>query len=148
MDFDVGRGGVGVRNRQRVKRQTPFTEWFTAALDGMGLSLNEFARRAGLGGPSIVSRWASGEAEPTIGMCKKIAQVLRVDLDFVLEKAGYRDPSLVGERDERGGILASMVKRVDWSKDETRYSTVFRIIRGYLEEDRLRELDQGPITDN
>lgn len=135
------------RQRVRIKRVTPFTVWFNEALVGAELSMSEFARRAGLGGSAVVSRWASGEAEPTVGMCKRIADVLRVDLDFVLEKAGYREPRLVGELDERGGILASMVKRVRWENEDTRYSTVYRIIRGYLEEDRLRDMESPKESD-
>jgi transcriptional regulator with XRE-family HTH domain len=134
----ANREGAGVRQRVRTKQETPFTIWLRHALDVEGLSLSEFARRAGMSSAAVPSRWLSGESKPAVSMCKRIAQAFRVDLDFVLEKAGYRPATLVGETSERGGILASMVKRVNWD-DETRYTVMYRMVRGFLEEDRLAE---------
>jgi transcriptional regulator with XRE-family HTH domain len=138
MQLVMGQNTMATPKRVRVKRVTPFTEWFRDQLAEARLSQSEFARRAGLGGPAVVSRWLSGESKPSIEMARRIAEALRVDIDYVLEKAGYRPAALAGETSERGGILASMVKRVDWD-DDTRYSSIYRLVRGYLEEDRLTE---------
>ena len=133
----MGQREMTTPKRVRVKRVTPFTLWLGEMLRQAELSQSEFARRAGLGGPAVVSRWLSGEAKPSIEMCRRIAAALQVDIDFVLEKAGYRPVAFVGETSERGGLLAAMAKRINWD-DETRYATVYRILRSYQEEDRLR----------
>ena len=128
--------------RVRVKRQTPFTEWLDDQIKMSRMSQAEFARRAGISSPAVVSRWLSGESKPSVEMWRRIARAFRVDIDYVLEKAGYRPQSMAGELSERAGILASMVKRVDWA-DDTRYNSIYRLVRAYLEEDQLK--DSAPI---
>ena len=93
-------------------------------------------------GPATISRWLSGESKPAVDMCRRIADALNVDLDLVLEKAGYRPQSMVGDVSERAGVLSAMVRRVNWD-DDTRYFSVFRLVRGYVEDDRaVGVLDQ------
>lgn len=129
--------------RVRVKRVTPFTEWLTEQIRLADMSQAEFARLAGIPSPAVVSRWVSGESKPSIEMCRRIAQALRVDIDFVLEKAGYRPTSMAGATGERNELLASMARRVNFD-DDTRYMTVYRMLRSWLEEDRLNEESLPP----
>lgn len=56
--------------------------------EALGLDRAELAERVGVD-PETISRWENGEVVPPPKRLAKVAQVLELDLDHVLEYGGY-----------------------------------------------------------
>lgn len=68
-----------------------FGEWLKQELARRGWSQTELARQVGTS-TGTVSDWVRGVRTPTPESCDRIADVLVMDVDDVLTRAGHRPP--------------------------------------------------------
>lgn len=66
-----------------------FGDWLWEQLNQRGWGISDFAERADVS-PSSVSRWAGNKRLPDPPSCALIAKALKLDVDYVLERAGHR----------------------------------------------------------
>ena len=81
-----------------------------------GWNAAELARRLQV--PSgTISRWMTGERQPSSRSCDLLADVLGVDLDLVLTLAGHRPgPEMDAPDDQRAAIVA-LLERINLTPD-------------------------------
>ena len=68
-----------------------FREWLTAEMTARRLSQRALAREMGISQP-FVSRVISGENQPSVDFCVKVAEVLSHPPDYVFRLAGLLPP--------------------------------------------------------
>src|SRR5919112_753126 len=77
-----------------------FVEWLRGQLRRRGWNAAELGRRLQV--PSgTISRWMTGERQPSSRSCDLLADVLGVDLDLVLTLAGHRPEAAVHQPDDQ-----------------------------------------------
>jgi transcriptional regulator with XRE-family HTH domain len=110
-----------------------FVEWLRGQLRRRGWNAAELARRLQV--PSgTISRWMTGERQPSSRSCDLLADVLGVDLDFVLTLAGHRPgPEATGPDDQRAAIIA-LLERINLTPD--RAAGLQGTLTSWLELDR------------
>src|SRR5918998_2646226 len=110
-----------------------FATWVRGQLRRRGWNAAELARR--LPAPSgTVSRWLSGERQPSPRSCDLLADVLGVDLDLVLTLAGHRPgPEATAPDDQRAAIIA-LLERINLTPD--RAAGLQGTLTSWLELDR------------
>ena len=93
-----------------------FVEWLRGQLRRRGWNAAELARRLHV--PSgTISRWMTGERQPSSRSCDLLADVLGVDLDLVLTLAGHRPgPEDLAPDDQRATIIA-LLERINLTPD-------------------------------
>ncbi len=67
-----------------MKMKTNFDKKLRAALDAAGMSRAELARRLGVGVPEV-SRWLAGVSAPDVYQFQRIAQVLGLSYEWLLD---------------------------------------------------------------
>lgn len=72
-----------------MARTSPFGAWLESQLLARDMSQAELARRLGAANGTI-SSWVNNRRVPVPQSCRKIASVLHVPYDTVLEAAGHR----------------------------------------------------------
>lgn len=112
-----------------------FPRWLRGQMERREWSVTRLARELGIN-HGTVSQWLSGDRHPSPASCKRIADVLFVDLDEVLTIAGHRDPDLDVDPNAPGEQIAALARRIAWSED--RYEAVRDMFTGWLERDRKR----------
>lgn len=91
-----------------------FGHWLARQLDRREWKAADLARRLDVR-PGVVSHWLRDQRTPSTPSCERIADVLRVDIDTVLEKAGHR-PSLEPlAADDPRRELMGMLRRIDFT---------------------------------
>src|SRR5215213_3090756 len=110
-----------------------FAEWLRTQLRRRGWTAAELARRLHV--PSgTISRWMSGERQPSSRSCDLLADVLSVDLDLVLTLAGHRPgPEAAAPDDQRADIIA-LLERITLTPD--RAAGLLGTLSSWLELDR------------
>jgi transcriptional regulator with XRE-family HTH domain len=90
--------------------------WLRGQLRRRGWNAAELARRLHV--PSgTISRWMTGERQPSSRSCDLLADVLGVDLDLVLTLAGHRPgPETSAPDDQRAAIIA-LLERINLTPD-------------------------------
>ncbi len=93
-----------------------FVRWLRGQLRRRGWNAAELARRLHV--PSgTISRWMTGERQPSSRSCDLLADVLGVDLDLVLTLAGHRPgPEDPAPDDQRADIIA-LLERINLTPD-------------------------------
>ena len=93
----------------------------------------ELARRLQV--PSgTISRWMTGERQPSPRSCDLLADVLGVDLNLVLALAGHRPgPEVTAPDDQRAAIIA-LLERINLTPD--RAAGLQGTLTSWLELDR------------
>jgi transcriptional regulator with XRE-family HTH domain len=109
-----------------------FVEWLRMQLR-RGWNAAELARRLQV--PSgTISRWMTGERQPSSRSCDLLADVLGVDLDLVLTLAGHRPgPESAAPDDQRAAIIA-LLERINLTPD--RAAGLQGTLTSWLELDR------------
>jgi transcriptional regulator with XRE-family HTH domain len=110
-----------------------FAEWLRTQLRRRGWNAAELARQLHV--PSgTISRWMSGERQPSSRSCDLLADVLGVDLDLLLTLAGHRPgPEAPGPDDQRADIIA-LLERITLTPD--RAAGLLGTLTSWLELDR------------
>ncbi len=88
----------------------PFGDYLARAVKAMGLTYAEVARRVGTSQASV-SYWVGGRKVPEPKNCNKLAEVLALDPDEVLTKAGHR-PSLLTDDDPEIRHMFELVRQL------------------------------------
>ena len=97
-----------------------------------GWNAAELARRLQV--PSgTISRWMTGERQPSSRSCDLLADVLGVDLDLVLTLAGHRPDRDRRPDDQRAAIIA-LLERITLTPD--RAAGLQGTLTSWLELDR------------
>jgi transcriptional regulator with XRE-family HTH domain len=109
-----------------------FAPWFRRQLDRRAWSRSDFAGRASVSARTVTA-WYNGERVPDPPSCDVIADVLGLDLDYVLLKAGHR-PAIEPEADPAIAEIAAQLRRVRLKR--SREDILRDLIRHWLEEDR------------
>lgn len=117
----------------RMSENTGIGHWIESELRRREWRQADLARRAGIS-TTAISNWISGQRVPDPQMCDVLADVFRVDLDFVLELAGHRPRGIGADPNSSVARITAMVARVKWNQD--REAAVEGILAGYLERDR------------
>jgi SOS-response transcriptional repressor LexA len=65
-----------------------FKDWLLSEITKRDWGVTRLALETGVK-PASASRWVSGKETPSAANCDKIAKVLRIDKDFVLQLAGH-----------------------------------------------------------
>ena len=114
-------------------RHERFVEWLRGQLRRRGWNAAELARRLQV--PSgTISRWMTGERQPSSRSCDLLADVLGVDLDLVLTLAGHRPgPESIAPDDQRATIIA-LLERINLTPD--RAAGLQGTLTSWLELDR------------
>ena len=114
-------------------RHERFVEWLRGQLRRRGWNAAELARRLQV--PSgTISRWMTGERQPSPRSCDLLADVLGVDLDLVLALAGHRPgPEVTAPDDQRAAIIA-LLERINLTAD--RAAGLQGTLSSWLELDR------------
>src|ERR687898_1191527 len=114
-------------------RHERFVEWLRGQLRRRGWNAAELARRLHV--PSgTISRWMTGERQPSSHSCDLLADVLGVDLDLVLTLAGHRPgPETIAPDDQRAAIIA-LLERINLTPD--RAAGLQGTLTSWLELDR------------
>jgi transcriptional regulator with XRE-family HTH domain len=114
-------------------RHERFVEWLRRQLQRRGWKAAELARRLHM--PSgTISRWMTGERQPSSRSCDLLADVLGVDLDLVLTLAGHRPgPEDLAPDDQRATIIA-LLERINLTPD--RAAGLQGTLTSWLELDR------------
>lgn len=76
-------------DRARRGHQEAFGDWLRAQLANHGLTMTELAERMGVSQASV-SRWISNQRHPEHDSLERLAVILDVPVDVVLERAGRR----------------------------------------------------------
>jgi transcriptional regulator with XRE-family HTH domain len=93
-----------------------FVTWLRAQLRRRGWNAAELARRLQV--PSgTISRWLTGERQPSSRSCDRLADVLGVDLDLVLTLAGHRPGVETITPDDQRAALIALLERIDLTPD-------------------------------
>ena len=110
-----------------------FATWVRGQLRRRGWTAAELARR--LPAPSgTVSRWLSGERQPSPRSCDLLADVLGVDLDLVLTLAGHRPGSETDGPDGQRAAIIALLERIELTPD--RAAGLHGTLSSWLELDR------------
>ncbi len=104
------------------------------------MNQREFAKAAGVGN-STVSRWINGRL-PEAQYCDRIADVLHLDVDDVLARAGYRPGAQRSPAEETRAALVAMMQTVNLDNPE-RVAHLRRTLETYLSFDR----GEDPVFD-
>ena len=114
-------------------RHERFVEWLRGQLRRRGWNAAELARRLHV--PSgTISRWMTGERQPSSRSCDLLADVLGADLDLVLTLAGHRPgPEAPAPDDQRATIIA-LLERINLTPD--RAAGLQGTLTSWLELDR------------
>src|SRR4026209_2570890 len=97
-------------------RHERFVEWLRGQLRRRGWNAAELARRLKV--PSgTISRWMTGERQPSSHSCDLLAAVLAVAPHLVLTLAGHRpELEISGPDDQRAAIIA-LLERINLTPD-------------------------------
>ena len=97
-------------------RHERFVEWLRGQLRRRGWNAAELARRVQV--PSgTISRWMTGERQPSSRSCDLLADVLGVDLDLVLTLAGHRPGSEAPAPDDQRAVIVALLERINLTPD-------------------------------
>jgi transcriptional regulator with XRE-family HTH domain len=97
-------------------RHERFVEWLRGQLRRRGWNAAELARRLHV--PSgTVSRWMTGERQPSPRSCDLLADVLGVDLDLVLTLAGHRPGAETPSPDDQRAEIIAFLERITLTPD-------------------------------
>jgi transcriptional regulator with XRE-family HTH domain len=114
-------------------RHERFVEWLRAQLRRRGWNAAELARRLHV--PSgTISRWMTGERQPSSRSCDLLADVLGADLDFVLTLAGHRPGPELDAPDDQRATLIALLERINLTPD--RAAGLQGTLTSWLELDR------------
>lgn len=94
---------------------TAFSQWFKRELARREMSQAEFARRSGFS-TGVVSGWYQGKRVPEPASVDRIADVLALDMDYVLTMAGHRPPAFEVDPASPEGILVPIIRRIEWTE--------------------------------
>lgn len=121
-----------------------FASWFASELQLRDWTAADFARAANIQ-PGVVSHWMWGKRRPNPESADLIADVLGVDLDFILNLLGHRPMSeRVDQRDPRQRVIA-MIKRLPTDdRLEDRLSGIEGTLRGWSRFDREQRRVKEP----
>ena len=110
-----------------------FVEWLRTQLRRRGWNAAELARRLRV--PSgTISRWMTGERQPSSRSCDLLADVLDVDLDLVLTLAGHRPGPEAPEPDDQRAAIIALLERITLTPD--RAAGLLGTLTSWLELDR------------
>jgi transcriptional regulator with XRE-family HTH domain len=111
----------------------PFAAWLRGQLRRRGWTAAELARRLQV--PSgTISRWLTGQRQPSSRSCDRLADVLGVDLDLVLSLAGHRPATGPSEPDDPRAALIALLERIELTPD--RAAGLHGTLTSWLELDR------------
>ena len=109
----------------------PFREWLQNQLTQREWRAAELARRLGV--PSgTVSRWLSGERQPTPRSCDRLAAILGIDADLVLSLGGHRPGAQpIPPNDPRERII-TLLQRLELTPSQA--AGLEAMLRAWLDE--------------
>lgn len=86
----------------------------------MGMNQKQFAEAIGVSQTSV-SRWIKHGDRPKAEHLEAMSDVLVIDYDFLITKAGYRPRELMLQVDPKSpeGILVPWIRKIAWDKDNT-----------------------------
>ena len=114
-------------------RHERFVEWLRGQLRRRGWNAAELARRLHV--PSgTISRWMTGERQPSSRSCDLLADVLGVDLDLVLTLAGHRPGPEAPRRTTSAPTIIALLERINLTPD--RAAGLLGTLTSWLELDR------------
>lgn len=93
-----------------------FAHWLKHQLDRREWTQADFARRVD-SSTGLVSMWLAGKRTPGTESCQKIADVLNVDPDDVLTRAGHRPATEPLRPDDPAVEVIELVKRLRGDPD-------------------------------
>lgn len=97
-----------------------FSAWLRRQLQRREWTESDLARRMSTT-PSVVNRWARGERVPSPQSCESLADVLLIDVNEVLERAGHKPREIeLPPGDPRRTIIA-LIRQLDPDDPVTRF---------------------------
>jgi transcriptional regulator with XRE-family HTH domain len=114
-----------------------FREWLYEELHQRRWRAVDLARRLEV--PSgTVSRWLSGERQPSPRSCEILANILGVDADFVLTLARHRPAARSLAADDPRQRIIELIERIDLSPSQA--AGLEAMLRAWLDEQHAAEL--------
>lgn len=104
-----------IHTRVIVVAENKFPTWLAQELRRREWTQSDFARRMKIGTGSV-AMWMTGTRNPSPRSLDRIADVLAVDVDFLLTLAGHRPKDLGGEDDIIKRELLPLMRQIDWSR--------------------------------
>lgn len=119
-------------------RDRTFGAWLERQLARREWSKADLARRMGVANGDV-SRWARDERTPSPVTIDKMADVLSVDVDFLLTLAGHRPQVIEIDPDSPTARLMPLIERVNWDAYPGRLDTLEKELQWMIERDREAE---------
>jgi transcriptional regulator with XRE-family HTH domain len=108
-----------------------FREWLQEELHQRRWRAVDLARRLEVPNGTI-SRWLSGERQPSPRYCEMLADTLGVDADFVLTLARHRLPSAAIAPDDPRQRIIALVERINLTPSQA--AGLEGMLRAWLDE--------------
>jgi transcriptional regulator with XRE-family HTH domain len=108
-----------------------FREWLQEELHQRRWRAVDLARRLEVPNGTI-SRWLSGERQPSPRYCEMLADVLGVDADYVLTLARHRLPSVAIAPDDPRQRIIALVERINLTPSQA--AGLEGMLRAWLDE--------------
>lgn len=113
-----------------------FARWLRAQMRERDWTQADLSRKLDISSGTI-SHWFQGDRNPVPESCIRLAEVLLVNPDTVLVKAGHKVTSPEWDADDPRAIMHSLIDRIAWTPDR------IAMTQAMLRQMRRTDLEQA-----